>query len=174
MIYIYNDYGGTHTTVLAAAFHLKKLDESRAPTNDEMKNLPFFNKLDYQDQGTLFFHGTDESGNPVYTVARGRSKILIPGLCSLIQMLHKERGLEEKLIFSNTSPTVPPLLTLGGFTSRGLKLKALGDPLVLAGARQACPNIIQLVRLTKQTAEQSPLQLVVLENKAFQYRVFRR
>ena len=25
MIYIYNDYGGTHTTALAAAYHLKEL-----------------------------------------------------------------------------------------------------------------------------------------------------
>ncbi|MGO4275701.1 DUF3189 family protein, partial [Paenibacillus sp. TAF58] len=38
MIYIYNDFGGTHTTSLAAAFHLKKLDGSREPTTNEILN----------------------------------------------------------------------------------------------------------------------------------------
>ncbi len=28
MIYIYNDYGGTHTTALAAAYHLKQLPQT--------------------------------------------------------------------------------------------------------------------------------------------------
>ena len=31
MIYIYNCYGGTHSSVLAAAYHLKKVDETREP-----------------------------------------------------------------------------------------------------------------------------------------------
>ena len=33
MIYIYNDYGGTHTTALAAAYHLKEISPIRTKTN---------------------------------------------------------------------------------------------------------------------------------------------
>lgn len=29
MMYIYNDYGGTHTTSLAAAYHLNQLPQSK-------------------------------------------------------------------------------------------------------------------------------------------------
>lgn len=171
MIYIYNDYGGTHTTILAAYYHLKKLDETRHPTHEEIQGLRYFNGLDYHDQGKLFRHGTDEDGNPVYTLGRGRSKILIPGIRSLILMLEEEGKLHERIILSNTSPTVPPLLTMGGFLSRGLKWKSLGDPLVMAGAKQACGNVIRMVRHTKVMAKQSSSQVLVLDNKEFQYRM---
>ena len=37
MIYIYNDYGGTHTTALAAAYHLKEITQSeRKLTKEEI------------------------------------------------------------------------------------------------------------------------------------------
>ena len=66
MIYIYNDFGGTHTTALAAAYHLKKLDESREPTEYEILHSHNFNKLTSKDRGKLFFHGTDDEGNNRY------------------------------------------------------------------------------------------------------------
>lgn len=45
MIYIYNDYGGTHTTSLAAAYHLKQITQSeRKLTTEEILNVKFFNK----------------------------------------------------------------------------------------------------------------------------------
>jgi len=43
MIYIYNCYGGTHSSILAIAYHLKMLDETREPTKEEILNLPNFN-----------------------------------------------------------------------------------------------------------------------------------
>ena len=36
MIYIYNCYGGTHSSALAAAYHLKKLPANREPTDKEI------------------------------------------------------------------------------------------------------------------------------------------
>ncbi|MFU0788456.1 MAG: DUF3189 domain-containing protein [Virgibacillus proomii] len=55
MIYIYNDYGGTHTTSLAAAYHLKKLPTNRTLTKDEIINVDYFNKLTKEDLANLFF-----------------------------------------------------------------------------------------------------------------------
>lgn len=49
MIFIYNDYGGTHTTSMAAADHLKKLPTSRTLTKDEILNIDYFNKLTHSD-----------------------------------------------------------------------------------------------------------------------------
>ena len=63
------------------------------------------------------YHGTDEDGNKVYSVGRGTSKILIPCLQNLIEILHRESGFNDKIIFSNMSPTVPRAMTFGGFFS---------------------------------------------------------
>ncbi|MFD0694732.1 DUF3189 family protein [Paenibacillus sp. GCM10027628] len=167
MIYIYNDFGGTHTTVLAATYHLEKLDEKREPTKDEILNSHNFNKLVYQDRGKLYYHGEDKEGNKVYTLGRGRSKILIPGIFNLIDMLLEEEVLKEKIILSNTSPTVPFAMTCGGMLSRWLKIDFIGVPLLVVGAKQAYKDIIQLVHHTKQVAHSSTSQLVMLENKEF-------
>ncbi|MCR8634338.1 DUF3189 family protein [Paenibacillus radicis (ex Xue et al. 2023)] len=165
MIYIYNDFGGTHTTVLAASYHLNKLDVNREPTKTEILASHNFNKLVYKDRGKLYFHGTDEEGNQVYTMGRGRSKILIPGIYNLIQMLLDENVLHEKIILSNTSPTVPLSMTMGGMLSRWLKIDFIGVPLLVMGAKQAYKDIVNLVHQTKQAAKISASQLVMLENK---------
>ena len=80
MIFIYNDYGGTHTTSLAAAYHLKKLPTNRVLTKEEILNVDYFNKLTKADFGKLIFHGIDEDGNSVYTIGRKSSKLVVPAL----------------------------------------------------------------------------------------------
>jgi hypothetical protein len=167
MIYIYNDFGGTHSTVMAASYHLKKLDETRVPTREEILTAHNFNELVYEDRGHLFLHGIDDEGHPVYTMGRGRSKILIPGIINVIKMLQEKNHLQEKIILSNTSPTVPFAMTMGGMLSRWLKIHIIGVPLLVIGAKQASSNIVQLVHKTKAMAKESDAQLVVLENKEF-------
>ncbi|MBE1444302.1 hypothetical protein GGC63_003764 [Paenibacillus sp. OAS669] len=83
MIYIYNDYGGTHTTSLAAAYHLNKLPVNRKLTKEEILSVDYFNKLQTSDMGKLIFHGVDENGDSVYTVGRGSSKVVVPALKNL-------------------------------------------------------------------------------------------
>ncbi|OPH51869.1 ABC transporter [Paenibacillus ferrarius] len=167
MIYIYNDFGGTHTTALAAAYHLKKLNETHEPSKNEILNTHNFNKLVYKDRGKFYFHGKDEDGNKVYTMGRGRSKILVPGIFNLIDMLIEEATLDEKIILSNTSPTVPFSMTCGGMLSRWLKIDFIGVPLLVVGAKQAYQDIINLVHHTKQVAKNSNSQLIMLDNKDF-------
>ncbi|WP_134703171.1 DUF3189 family protein [Ammoniphilus sp. YIM 78166] len=165
MIFIYNDFGGTHSTVLAASYHLKKLDETREPTKEEILSAHHFNKLRYKDRGKFYFHGVDEEGNSVYTIGRGRSKILIPGIENFIRTLHEEQLLHEKIILSNTSPTVPLPMTFGGMFSRWLRVDFIGVPLLVMGAKHAYKDIITLVHHTKMIAKSSTSQLVVLDNK---------
>ncbi|HDR7206958.1 TPA: DUF3189 family protein, partial [Bacillus cereus] len=57
MIYIYTDFGGTHTTSLAAAYHLNKLPTDRKLTKEEILNVDYFNKLKTEDMGKIIFHG---------------------------------------------------------------------------------------------------------------------
>lgn len=169
MIFIYNDYGGTHTTSLAAALHLQILKpSSQAFTKEEILAVPFFNKLTKKDFGKLIFHGKDRDGHFVYTLGRKSSKLVVPSLKEFGMLLFERYQLEERVIFSNTSPTVPLSMTLGGFFSRGLKIDSVGVPLLVIGAQQCIDTIYQLVENTKQTAL-SPTQkkIIVLDNQQY-------
>ncbi len=115
VIFIYNDYGGTHITSLAAAYHLKKLPTDRKLTKDEIVHVDYFNKLTKHDLGKLIFHGIDEEGNKVYTLGRKNNKYVVPALKSFIELLQEKYDFNEKVIFSNTSPTVPLVMSIGGF-----------------------------------------------------------
>ncbi|CAH0188855.1 hypothetical protein SRABI96_01621 [Peribacillus sp. Bi96] len=169
MIYIYNDYGGTHTTALAAAYHLKELTQSeRKLTKDEILNVNYFNKLSKDDAGKIIFHGIDENGDSVYTIGRKSSKLVVPALKNLILLLQSKHPFHEKIIFSNTSPTVPFVMSIGGFLSKQLKIDLIGVPLLILGTKQCCDNIFRLVENTKQIGKNSNEEkVIILENETY-------
>lgn len=145
MIFIYNCYGGTHSSSLASSIHLGILPSDRVPSREEILNTPYFDKLCYKDMGKIIYRGTDRWGNKVYTMGRGTSKVLIPAFEHLIEILGTECGLDQDVVLVNASSTVPPLMTMGGFLSRGLKLRFIGRPLLALGAQQTYFNIVELV-----------------------------
>lgn len=169
MIYIYNDYGGTHTTALAAAYHLKEITQSeRKLTTEEILNVNYFNKLSKEDFGKLIFHGVDENGDSVYTIGRKSNKLVVPALSNLTLLLQSKHQFQDKIIFSNTSPTVPIVMSMGGFFSRGLKIDFIGVPLLVLGAKQCCDNIFRLVENTKQIGNSSNEEtVIILENEIY-------
>lgn len=168
MIYIYNCYGGTHSSSLAAAVHLKKLPLDRIPTREEILNTDQFNKLTYKDMGRIIYRGTDEEGNKVFSIGRGTSKVLIPCLENLLKILHDESDFNDKIIFSNMSPVVPFAMTMGGFFSRGLHINTVGVPLLVIGAKQAYPKVITIVNKTRESAKQMKDPVLILSNKEYQ------
>lgn len=167
LIYIYNDYGGTHTTSLAAAYHLNKLPTNRKLTKEEILHVRYFNKLTKHDLGKLIFHGMDDEGNAVYTIGRRNNKYVVPAIKDLAALLYERTSMNEKIIISNTSPTVPFVMSVGGFLSRGLNINFLGEPLLVAGAKQCCVKINRLVEETKQAGHSMTAKVIVLENKKF-------
>lgn len=168
MIYIYNDYGGTHTTSLAAAYHLHQLPQSeRTLTSEQILNVKYFNKLTKEDFGKLIFHGKDEDKNDVYTIGRKRNKYVVPALKELAIVLQNKCHFNERIIFSNTSPTVPITMSLGGFFSRGLNMDFLGVPLLVQGAKQCCGHIFHLVENTKHIGKTTKDPFVILTNEQF-------
>lgn len=165
MIYIYNCYGGTHSSTLAAAYHLKKFAYDTAPSKEEILSLELFNKLTPKDMGKLFFHGIDEDRNKVFTLGRGSSKVVVPAMQSILELMNENGKLEEKKIFSNTSPTVPLAMTLGGLFSRRLKIDFIGVPLLIIGSKKAHHNlIIKLVQNTKDIGKSSISKIEILDN----------
>lgn len=167
MIYIYDDYAGTHSTALAAAYHLKKLPTDRKLTKEEILNVDYFNKLTTSDMGKIIFHGVDEDGNSVYSIGRKSSQLVVPALKNLILLLQDKYKCHEKVVLSNTSPTVPFTMTMGGFFSRRLKIDFIGVPLLILGAKQSCNDIIRLVEHTKLMGKSTNIKVVVLDNKSF-------
>lgn len=145
MIFIYNCYGGTHSSSLASSIHLGILPYDRVPSKKEILNAPYFDKLKYKDMGSIIYRGTDRWGNKVYSLGRGASKALLPALNNLLKLLKSECGFNEEVVLINASPTVPPLMTMGGFLSRGLKLHFLGRPFLALGAQQAYFDVVKLV-----------------------------
>ncbi len=168
MIFIYNCYGGTHTSSLASEIHLKRLPEDRKPTRDEILNAKYFNKLGYQDMRKLIFRGVDDEGNKVFTLGRGMTKTLVPFLENFINLIHNEYGFSERFVLSNMSPTVPPFLTAGGFLSRGLGIDFLGVPLLVKGSRQAYDRIVRIVKRTRDQAHSFEGLVLVMDNKDMQ------
>lgn len=168
MIYIYNCYGGTHTSSLASEIHLKQLPADRKPTKEEILGAKYFNKLGYKDMGKIIFRGVDDEGSKVYTLGRGMSKAMVPCLESFIGLIHNEGGFKDKVILSNMSPTVPPFLTAGGFFSRGIGLDFIGVPLLVIGAKQAYDRILKIVWLTREKAKSFDGPVLVLDNKDMQ------
>jgi len=168
MIFIYNCYGGTHSSSLAAAAHLKKLPLDRTLSSDEILNVDYFNKLTYKDMGKLIFRGTDEEENKVFTLGRGTSKAIVPCIKNLIELLDSEVVISQKIILSNMSPTVPLSMTLGGFFSRGMHIDLIGVPLLVIGAKKAFSKIVELVNVTKESARTMEGPVVVLENKEYE------
>ena len=84
-------------------------------------------------------------------------------------LLEEKYHFDEKIILSNTSPTVPLAMTLGGMFSRGLGINVIGVPLLVKGAQQSSESIFQLVEKTKQAAkETSQDHVVIMDNKDFQ------
>jgi hypothetical protein len=164
LIYIYNCYGGTHSSALAATYHLNKLPDYKKPTKDEILKIDVFNKLTPKDMGKLFFHGIDEEGNKVFTLGRGSSKVVVPAMYSVWELVADIGKLDEKVIFSNTSPTVPLAMTFGGLFSRRLKIHFIGVPLLIMGAKKAHKDIIKLVQNTKNMGKASTSKIEILDN----------
>ncbi|MGY3714474.1 DUF3189 family protein [Sutcliffiella cohnii] len=165
MIYIYNCFAGTHSSALAAAYHLKKIPRDKIPSKEEILNIDIFNKLTPNDFGRFIYHGKDEEANEVYTFGRGKSKDVVPAMESLLQLLHTHGVTHDKMIFSNASPTVPIAMTFGGLFSRRLHIDWIGVPLLIKGAQQTYPNVQRLVEKTIKTAKTTKEHITILDNK---------
>ena len=162
MVIIYNCYGGTHSSILASAIHLKKLPMNRIPTHEEILNIEYFNKLTYKDMGRLVFHGSDDEGNRIFTIGRGTSRALIPAMRNLAIALCRDKGIDEHFMFINCSPTVHPLMTMGGFFSRALHIDFIGVPLLTAGAQRTYYNITKLVEKSMEICHNNAEKCMII------------
>ncbi|AGL01943.1 Protein of unknown function (DUF3189) [Desulfoscipio gibsoniae DSM 7213] len=144
---IYHCFGGTHSSVTAAAFHLGMLPSDRTPRAEDLQAIPFFDTRDSRDHGNIALMGIDGQGNEIYFVGqRGSPQILeniIHGLARQFDIPPQDYKLVNVMYKVNLS------MRLGGYMSRRFKWIYPGRPLVTWGTIHACRNIINLVRRVK-------------------------
>ncbi len=143
---IYHCYGGAHSSVVAAAVHLGRLDAARKPHDRELMDLSLFDRQSKDEHGHLHFFGFDERGNQVYSIGCRNAGVAVK---NILKGVGRILGVEEELHFVDTLHCVNARMRIGGYLSRRLGLISLGRPLVLSGTRAAFGKIVQLVERTK-------------------------
>ncbi|HWJ03197.1 MAG TPA: DUF3189 family protein [Verrucomicrobiae bacterium] len=145
---IYNCYGGSHSSVTAAAIHLGLLDCGNVPCARELWELPYYDSQVKKDHGTLHFMGTDEFNNRIFVV--GRRNMGKPVKRALAGLAHFYGIPEQDFRLVDPMPYVNWAMVVGGFTSRRLGLIPLGRPVVTWGTRLAFPKLSELVAGVKK------------------------
>lgn len=149
MIIIYHCFGGSHSSVTAAALHLNLIAKHRPPTADELMSVPYYDKTTNRDFGSIRFMGRDEFGNEVYVMGKksmsDRFSAILKGVAGIL-------GAGDRVLVVNTMNRVNLSMKLGGFTSRRVGLPALGRPVVVAGTRQVFYHLVNLVEITRLKA----------------------
>lgn len=141
---VYYDYGGSHTSVTAAAVHTGRLPSDKLPSGDDLMAVPYLDKTTPEDFGKLKHIGTDKNGDQIYALGTKISRHL--------ELLGDMAGLldvSNQYVFLNTSPYVNNVLRVGGWLSRSVSLPALGRPLVVSGLRDAFPALSSMVERVK-------------------------
>jgi Protein of unknown function (DUF3189). len=146
---IYHCFGGSHSSVTAAALHLGMLKKNRIPTPDDLIKIPYFDKTNDSDFGSIRYMGTDEFGNEVYVLGKkslgNRFGSILLGVAAIL-------GKQDELLVVNCMDLVNWSMKLGGFTSRRLGLVALGRPVVSWGTGKAFGQLVNLVEITRVKA----------------------
>lgn len=143
---IYHCFGGSHSSVTAAAVHLGMLPTHRLPTVEELMQLPYFDKTGDDDFGLIKLMGTDEFGNQVYVLGK---KAMGERFSRVLQGMAEIMGVEQDLIVVNTMVYVNWIMMVGGYLSRRMGLPAVGRPLVTMGTRRAFFDLVDVVKRIK-------------------------
>ena len=148
---IYHCYGGSHSSVIAAALHLGLLAKDRIPNETELMAIPYFDKTTNADFGSIRFMGKDEYNNEVYVLGKknggDRYSNLLRGIARIL-------GEEEQLLAINCMNRVNMFMKMGGFSSRKMGLVSVGRPVVVHGSRKAFLELVNLVEITRLRAMQ--------------------
>ncbi len=147
MIVIYHCYGGTHSSVVAAAIHTNKLPLNRLPTTTELKNLPFYDKVPPELIGTPFFYGTDKKNNRIYFLGMKKAENLNKRV--IYSLLKIENIPSEKILLINTLKYINIWVRIGGFFSRRLGIIKPGRNLTIYGIKKNYNKFVDLVKNTR-------------------------
>lgn len=144
---IYHCYGGTHSSVLAAALHLDILDGEKFPSFRELLSCPYFDKVKSKDVGKIFFMGKDKKGHEVFVMGcRNAGPLVETVLKDFGSIMNIDPG---EVILASTMPCLNILMKLGGLLSRSLNLVTAGRIFLFPGCMLAYGKIKKVVEQVK-------------------------
>ncbi len=152
---IYHCFGGSHSSVSAAALHLGLLDSQKVPTEEELMRIPYYDKTTDADFGEIRYMGTDENDNDIYVFGKksfsNRYSTVLTGIAKIF-------GDQDDLIMVDCMKRVNWSMKIGGFTSRRLGLTSIGRPIVSWGTRKAFMHLVNLVEITRFKISDYPMK----------------
>ena len=145
MIVVYHCYGGAHSSVVGAAFHLGLLSSAQNASQTALETLPYFDKNDPRELGLVHLLGHTPEDHPVVAVGRTNQ---MPLLIRALGGIGRIYGGDD-VLFVDTSQSVNWRMIAGGIMSRRLNMRSLGHPLVNRGTVKAAPKLARLAEEAK-------------------------
>lgn len=121
---IYCCYAGAHTSITAAALHVRLLAPKHQPTVSDILSLPYFDTTSQDQIGRVFKYGSDQRGNNIYVAALGPGRQAT--LAALKLMLLECGVTDDNSLIVNALSCVSLGVRVGGFISRRLGIVTLG------------------------------------------------
>ncbi len=143
---IYHCFGGSHSSVLAAALHLGLIDKNKVPGMSEMMKIPYFDKTTNADFGSIRLMGIDEYHNEIYVLGK---KNLGKRYGNILMGIAEILGVKEELLTVDCMSRVNWSMKIGGFTSRRMGWVSLGRPVLGKGTEAAFLDLVNLVEITR-------------------------
>lgn len=143
----YYCFAGSHSSVIAANIHLKKLPDNRLPSIKEIMEVEYFNQRDKNQCGQELYLGEDEQGHQIYVIGLGKDRELA---LQVIYHLLKERDNPSAWRFYDALSELHWLTKVGGFLSGNLKWVGPGKYLAAMGIRRCYPKLCRMVRRIKE------------------------
>lgn len=141
---IYHCFGGSHSSVTAAAIHLGILTETQRPTITSLLEIPYYDGQISSDHGIIRFMGKDVHGNQVYILGRRNSNIVTQNCLNGIAQLF---GITpDELLLVDVMPYVNWMMMVGGYLSRRMGWVRIGRPIVVMGTIISFPKMVGLVQ----------------------------
>jgi len=134
---------------MAAALHLGLIPKNRIPSLNELLNIPYYDKTNNSDFGSIRLMGVDEYKNEVYVLGKksmgDRYSRLLMGVAEIL-------GCSDELMAVNCMNRVNLAMKLGGFSSRKMGIVSLGRPVLVRGSQKAFMELVNLVEITRLRA----------------------
>ncbi len=145
---IYLCYEASFLPVVVASIHLKLITEDKVPLKEELYLLPYYGKILFNQQGKIFYLGTDQKGNKVYMLGtRNGVDILQKAVKGFLEIFSYN---SEEIVFGDLSKIRNILISIGLFFYCNLKIRAIGCFLITEGIKK---SYFKLVNFSKDKQE---------------------
>lgn len=156
MIIIFQCFGGTHTSIVAASLYTGRLSRQRAPQTRELIALPYYDRMDSSEMGKLHFIGPDKWDNPVFALGSGKWGAEIREILAAFLDLSGRK--KQPVAVIDCLQTINSVTRIGGYISRCLGLTGIGRPLVNYGIQSGYRQLLHLVESFEKNPDASLLK----------------